>query len=573
MDYYLKYIKYKNKYLELKGGAIPNIENIELKKKYFPLIYSTHTITFNNKVIKDGDGEIYNLTPTFKYEKNNNVKPNIINTSDYEKNYNIFFEDEIVINEENKIPFVLLLLDNNFNINNKLQKLLISKYASSNVLSKEQILNIQNTFNYYSNINNKFNILNKYIFINKFKELLEIIYSDYKNDDIKSSINNIYNNNNNNNAFINISDMMKIYSLYKNKKNIKTKDISNITNIDGKDKYNNYINDEIKLILELKEFINNFDKIDNIDGLKDFLGIKTSLIFFANFIGNHYNNNKNNKLFPINADNLICNLLNLSDDKLQDKYKRDYKNEYINFPTTENLNKILLEADLTNDVNYIIETNKKVQNLLNYKYKNIIYLLSEKYSIHLNMSIDILNKYVDTGNNLPFYLKDIMFKLNIHKTFINEIKQYCIDDNVDKINLYLSYLKLIDLNNVGYSIEITDNLLLMIGKKNYSMFPKELLIKDTNGNIENVNKKYLRLTLFDYICCDFVNVDLLNIYIPKNNYLYFKNVCIIIHDLLEHYNNYEQILNGSRNYIYDYKKNKITDEYINIDILYLLNKN
>jgi hypothetical protein len=573
MDYYLKYIKYKNKYLELKGGAIPNIENIELKKKYFPLIYSTHTITFNNKVIKDGDGEIYNLTPTFKYEKNNNVKPNIINTSDYEKNYNIFFEDEIVINEENKIPFVLLLLDNNFNINNKLQKLLISKYASSNVLSKEQILNIQNTFNYYSNINNKFNILNKYIFINKFKELLEIIYSDYKNDDIKSSINNIYNNNNNNNAFINISDMMKIYSLYKNKKNIKTKDISNITNIDGKDKYNNYINDEIKLILELKEFINNFDKIDNIDGLKDFLGIKTSLIFFANFIGNHYNNNKNNKLFPINADNLICNLLNLSDDKLQDKYKRDYKNEYINFPTTENLNKILLEADLTNDVNYIIETNKKVQNLLNYKYKNIIYLLSEKYSIHLNMSIDILNKYVDTGNNLPFYLKDIMFKLNIHKTFINEIKQYCIDDNVDKINLYLSYLKLIDLNNVGYSIEITDNLLLMIGKKNYSMFPKELLIKDTNGNIKNRNKKYLRLTLFDYICCDFVNVDLLNIYIPKNNYLYFKNVCIIIHDLLEHYNNYEQILNGSRNYIYDYKKNKITDEYINIDILYLLNKN
>ena len=61
--------------------------------------------------------------------------------------------------------------------------------------------------------------------------------------------------------------------------------------------------------------------------------------------------------------------------------------------------------------------------------------------------------------------------------------------------------------------------------------------------------------------------------IPNNNNLYFKNVCIIIHDLLEHYNNYEQILNGSRNDIYDYKKNKITDEYINIDILYLLNKN
>jgi len=120
-----------------------------------------------------------------------------------------------------------------------------------------------------------------------------------------------------------------------------------------------------------------------------------------------------------------------------------------------------------------------------------------------------------------------MFKLNVHKTFINEIKQYCIDDNVDKINLYLSYLKLIDLNNVGYSIEITDHLLSMIGKHNYSMFPKELLIKDTNGNIENRNKKYLILSFFDYICCNFVDIDLLDMDIPNNNNLYFKNVCIM----------------------------------------------
>ena len=565
MDYYLKYIKYKNKYLELKGETIPNIKDTKLKNQYLPLIYSTHTITFNNKVIKDGDGEIYNLTPTFKYEKNNNVKPNIINTSDYEKNYNIFFEDEIVINEENKIPFDLLLLDNNFNINNKLYNLIL----------KETLPQSQNyfqiTFKKYSNIN-IFTLLNKYIFINKFREFLEILYSTSNTDDeITYQIKNLYNNKN---SFINICEMSLIYLKYTNKnKDIQNKDISKITNFKYEDRYDKYIFIEIYLIKELRKFINFLDYFNNIDGLKDFLGIKTSLIFFANFIGKHYNNKKINRLYPINADNLICNLLNLSDDELQDKYKRDYKNEYLNFPTTENLDKILLEADIKNDVNDIIETHKKVQNLLNYKYKNIIYLLSEKYSIHLNMSIDILNKYVGTGNNLPFYLKDIMFKLNIHKTFINEIKQYCIDNNVDKINLYLSYLKLIDLNNVDYSIEITDNLLLMIGKKNYSMFPKELLIKDTNGNIENRNKKYLILSFFDYICCDFVNIDLLDMDIPNNNNLYFKNVCIIIHDLLEHYNNYEQILNGSRNDIYDYKKNKITDEYINIDILYLLNKN
>jgi hypothetical protein len=563
MDYYLKYIKYKNKYLELKGGTIPNIKDTKLKNQYLPLIYSTHTITFNNKVIKDGDGEIYNLTPTFKYEKNNNVKPNIINTSDYEKNYNIFFEDEIVINEENKIPFDLLLLDNNFNINNKLYNLILKK------LSPQIQKNFQITFKKYSNININ-TILNKYIFINKFREFLEILYSTSNTDDeITYQIMNLYNNKN---SFINICEMSLIYQKYTYiNKDIQNKDISKITNFKYEDRYDKYIFIEIYLIKHLRNFINFLDYFNNIDGLKDFLGIKISLIFFANFIGKHYNNKKNNRLYPINADNLICNLLNLSDDELQDKYKRDYKNEYLNFPTTENLDKILLEADIKNDVKDIIETHEKVQNLLNYKYKNIIYLLSEKYSIHLNMSIDILNKYVGTGNNLPFYLKDIMFKLNIHKTFINEIKQYCIDDNVDKINLYLSYLKLIDLNNVGYSIEITDNLLLMIGKKNYSMFPKELLIKNTNGNIENRNKKYLILSFFDYICCDFVNIDLLDMNI--NNNLYYYNVCIIIHDLLEHYNNYEQILNGSRNYIYDYKKNKITDEYINIDILYLLNKN
>ena len=109
MDYYLKYIKYKNKYLELKGGTIPSIENTELKKQYFPLKYSSHTITFNNKVIKEGDRTIYNLNLQFEYNINNTFKPNII-TSDYEKNYNIFFKDEIVINEQNIVIFIIKII-------------------------------------------------------------------------------------------------------------------------------------------------------------------------------------------------------------------------------------------------------------------------------------------------------------------------------------------------------------------------------------------------------------------------------------------------------------------------------
>ena len=49
MNYYLKYIKYKNKYLLLKGGKIPEIEKHgeELIKKYLPFNYSNYKLTLN----------------------------------------------------------------------------------------------------------------------------------------------------------------------------------------------------------------------------------------------------------------------------------------------------------------------------------------------------------------------------------------------------------------------------------------------------------------------------------------------------------------------------------------------
>jgi hypothetical protein len=583
MDYYLKYIKYKNKYLELKGGYIPSIDDINLKTKYFPLKHSSYTITFNNKVIKYGDTKIYNLNSNFMYEKNNNIKPNIITFDDYEKNYDIFFNDEIVINEQNKIPFDLLLLDSNFNINNKLQKLL------SNILCKKQILFIKDAFTKYSNIYDKDNILNKYIFINKFRELLEILYSDSdSNEFIKNKIIEIHDSNQ---AFINISDMMKIYSIIDIKNDIKNDDISNITNINKNNKYNNYINNEITLIKELRTFINKFDIIDNIDGLKDFLGIKTSLIFFANFIGNHYNNNlyttKIINFFPINADNLICNLLKLSNDDLENKYKGEYTNEYKNFPTYEHLyDKSMMQSD-----DNIIE----LENLLNYKYKNIIFLLSSKYYIHSITNFNIfkyyLKDYTGTNNILPFYLKfllfdkklnseiylnkkiandinenekifnslkvedlkDIIFNLQLYKYFIKKIQNSCIIDDIDNIKLFLSYLKLFDLNML-FTIEITDKLLLQL---EYTELYTDLYNKYKNKKI------YFKLPIDDYILCKLLLFDLE--FLNKN---YYKNVCIIIHDLLEHYNNSNKILDDTKRFnIYDNKNNKIGDCNLSINIV------
>ena len=57
-------------------------------------------------------------------------------------------------------------------------------------------------------------------------------------------------------------------------------------------------------------------------------------------------------------------------------------------------------------------------------------------------------------------LKDIIFNLQLYKYFIKIIKDSCINNNIDDYKLYLSYLKLIDLNML-FTIEITDNLLLL----------------------------------------------------------------------------------------------------------------
>ena len=123
MEYYLKYIKYKNKYLSLKGGKIPDIENAEPKKKYLPLNYSDHKLILNKKVIKDGKMPIYNLNSNFEYEVNQtDILPDIV------KNYYLFFKDIININGI-EIPFEILFLENSFNIIFKLYELLTYKYT------------------------------------------------------------------------------------------------------------------------------------------------------------------------------------------------------------------------------------------------------------------------------------------------------------------------------------------------------------------------------------------------------------------------------------------------------------
>ena len=530
MDYYLKYIKYKNKYLSLKGGKIPEIENEHYVKKYLPLNYSEYTLTLNNKVIKEGNDITYNLNSKFEYEQINQVIPDIVS------NYYLFIKDIIKINDI-EIPFQTLFLENLFNIIIKLRELLTSNYAiptfiqlindedkkliesiesilnnnkcdeslytnemdytelkkqikdninfinknklkisfddnrkllSSFNLEKDKLtknlkdnsnfikilkdeiknLDIQDTdyilkkskieeyisnydrqiyndnsklkslinksrennldinadknicniikfksivndssyneqikqlvkenkmkliedifkkyfnitdTNLYIGISVKSNILNKYIFINKIRELLEILYSDSESyDQIKTQIINLYDNKD---AFINISDMMELYEQTINSATKPDNDkiivysstINDKTNTDAKKekKFEAYIKNEIKLIMELKDFIKYCDIIDNADGLKEFLKIKTSILFFASFIGGHFDkltfNNIDNNLFPINIDNLICNLLKI------DNYELNIKN-----------NKLITKEKERN--NFIKNIQTKIKNLNN----------------------------------------------------------------------------------------------------------------------------------------------------------------------------------------------------------------
>ena len=140
-NYYLKYIKYKNKYLSLKGGKTPYIINEDLKIKFLPLNYGDNIITLNNKIIKEGNKElpIYNLNSEYKYVEipKESIVPTIID------NYYLFNKGIIKINEENEIPFDALFLQNSFNIISKLLQLIKSKYVRPTLILEKIKENIK----------------------------------------------------------------------------------------------------------------------------------------------------------------------------------------------------------------------------------------------------------------------------------------------------------------------------------------------------------------------------------------------------------------------------------------------
>jgi hypothetical protein len=363
-------------------------------------------------------------------------------------------------------------------VNNDTYDEIVKGYVKIEIEKKITIIkNIYKKYfnmDFYNNtcigISVKPNILNKYIFINKFRELLEILYSDSNTEnEIETQILNLYGNNKE--AFINISDMMELYKNAIDSNQYITDDqiqtyslnINKKTNTEKKikAKYNAYIKNEIKLIMELKEFIKYCDIIDNTDGLNDFIKIKTSIIFFASFIGEHFKKitfpKIDNFLFPTNIDNIICNLLNIQTDKLKYIYDELITNE--------------LKRNNDNDIN-----KTKIQKI-QIKIQKIKSKISTLYKYDT-----LINKKKDSSyeewSNLGLNIDDLRLDYSDFK------KKY--DNSNIFYKMYKYNKKLDDKYNYNLSkIKIMKNI-YKVNKQKLELF-LENEIKYTNYNLFNVS--------------------------------------------------------------------------------------
>ena len=424
---------------------------------------------------------------------------------------------------------------------------------------------IQNIYKKYFNIDSvndicigisvKPNILNKYIFINKFRELLEILYSESKTEDeIETQILNLYDSSD---AFINICDMMELYeNTINTSQPITDCRIDGYSiNINGKkndNKFKFYIKNEIKLIMELKEFIKHCDIIDNIDGLNNFLKIKTSIIFFASFIGAHLKKitfpKLDNFLFPTNIDNIICNLLNIQTDKLNSRYsyliteeinRNENKSKYTNY-------NIFNVSNLPNIFKYGnamfegIQFPDCVENALLHFIRAIIWdpkSINYNYDFLPDTSIKELKEFVQLiriGNENTQKIKNEFNKIIQNQDQFRDLykhTKYEIKSNISNFKIFLNFLFGItdSINHKYLNTNIKeikeDNSIIYIEYKNISYIlgfniydGHSIVTKNITNPTMLTNYKYINLIYL--LSSDYINykVTKFNIY---DNYLQY----------------------------------------------------
>ena len=481
MEYYLKYIKYKNKYLLLKGGKIPDIENAEPKKKYLPLNYSDHKLILNKKVIKDGEMPIYNLNSKFEYEVNEtDILPNIV------KNYYLFYNDIITINDI-QIPFEILFLENSFNIIFKLYELLTSYFILpifTNIIKDEDIILI-NSINAVIKDNNcdekiyindkidyieiKKQIKDNIIFLNKKTNKLEKSLDDNHNEvlQLKSEIDKIITEkiilfNDIDNLKYEIKELDKDNPDIKNIRIEKMKEIREITIIIKElDVEINSINCENQLKMDIDKKISdiiNFKSIVNNDTGDE--NVKNEVVKKFNLIQNIYK-----KYFNIDSVNDICIGISV---------KPNILNKYIFINKFRELLEILY-SDITDD--------DELKNQINKLYDDgdgVFVNISDTMNLYNNVINETDYNKLDKKSYFDIYINN---EIKLIKELKNFIKYCDIIDNTQKctnclgiktsliffasfIGAHFDKLSISKITNSLYPINI-NNLIYNLLQKNY----------------------------------------------------------------------------------------------------------
>ena len=534
MLYYKKYIKYKTKYLNLKGGTIPeiNCDLLPFEKNDINIIYQGQFILQNNE---DSDKN-YLLNDKYQFEKTNiKINKPIFNILDISMLANL-----TVKLGSDLIPYHIGSLQQNFNIIIGLLQYL--QYINDSIIKKKdkftgelndfrtyissKIFNIkENNFIGISQINS---ILNCFSFFNKLHELLNYVLL---NDPKKETINPIFPN------IENIKDFYNIYNFFYDKNKETTierhKDITINKYLQSNiDDYKFY--DDIN---KLKKFINICIIIDEKIQFKLIFKISLINLILINWI---YLRNINKKLiigslsknlYPISSINFLQNIFQKNENEIY-----EYAEEIKKLKIEDNINIFLL-----NKINIPLNSNSlSVRNGISFttcvenamlQLLKIILWENNQYNIEL------------LPDSVTEPIKNILRKINNESTkketeqIMDEFVELLSKDPNIHYRINDSYNIISDINNVG-------NILNLIFKG----FTKAGGISDYNVIFEDINE-----TFQDYYNLQQKNS---NIEIKKNKINFLFNI----------------VIREGHSYVVDNDENmyKYINNYEYLNIIYIL---